>query len=307
MSDIHHINLAALDLNLLVVFDALMTERHVTRAGARLGLSQPATSNALARLRHLTQDDLFTRTAAGLVPTPRALALHRQLRPALHQVQIALLDEAAFDPAISDRIFVIGMSDYVAFTLLPRLAQALQRLAPHSGLQVRSGDRQTLYTLLDNGTLDVACGVFPEAITWHQEQPLFHETYLCAARTDHPTLGKTVTLDEYLALPHLLISIKEDRRGRVDDLLAEQHRSRRVALSIPHFLAAPAVLAETDMIATLARRVGVAFARNQGLKLLPPPLPLKGFTVSMRWHRSTQASLATQWLRAVIAEVAETI
>ncbi len=307
MSDIHHINLAALDLNLLVVFDALMTERHVTRAGTRLGLSQPATSNALARLRHLTQDDLFTRTAAGLVPTPRALALHRQLRPALHQVQTALLDEATFDPATSDRIFVIGMSDYVAFTLLPRLAQTLQRLAPQSGLQIRSGDRQTLYTLLDNGTLDVACGVFPEAIAWHQEQPLFHETYLCATRPDHPNLGETLTLDKYLALPHLLISIKEDRRGRVDDLLAEQHLSRRVALSVPYFLVASAVLAETDMIATLARRVAVAFAQGQKLKLLPPPLPLKGFTVWMRWHRSTQDSPGGQWLRSVIASLAESI
>jgi DNA-binding transcriptional LysR family regulator len=307
MSDIQHINLAALDLNLLVVFDALMAERHVTRAGARLGLSQPATSNALARLRHLTQDDLFTRTAAGLVPTPRALALHRQLRPALHQVQTALLEEATFDPATSDRIFAIGMSDYVEFTLLPRLAHTLQRLAPRCGLQIRSGDRPSLYTLLDNGTLDVACGVFPEAIAWHQEQPLFHETYLCAARPAHPTLGDTLTIDQYLALPHLLISIKEDRRGRVDDLLAQQNLTRRVALSIPHFLAAPAVLSETDMIATLARRVAIAFAQNQGLKLLPPPLPLEGFTVGMRWHRSTQASPAAQWLRSVIAEVAETI
>jgi DNA-binding transcriptional LysR family regulator len=130
MSNIHHINLAGIDLNLLIVFDALMTEQNVTRAGKRVGLSQPATSNALARLRSLINDDLFTRTAAGLRPTPTAIVLHQQLRPALQQIQAALLEQSTFDPATSDRVFAIGMSDYVEFTLLSHLMQKLQILAP---------------------------------------------------------------------------------------------------------------------------------------------------------------------------------
>lgn len=307
MSNIHHINLAGLDLNLLVVFDALITEASVTRAGERVGLSQPATSNALARLRRLTGDELFVRTAAGLRPTPRALALALQLRPALQQIQTTLLEEDCFEPATSDRVFAIGMSDYVEFTLLPRLMQQIQVIAPGVSLQIRSGDRQTLYALLDSGKIDVACGLFPEAIVWHQEQLLFAETYVCASRLDHPALDDTLSLEQYLALPHLLISIKQDRLGRVDDLLAQQNLTRRVALSIPHFLAAPFVLTKTDMIATLASRVAVAFARTQPLKLLPLPLNLPGFSVYLRWHRSTDNSPATQWLRSVITATAQAV
>ncbi len=168
MSNIHHINLAGIDLNLLVVFDALMTEQHVTRAGERLGLSQPATSNALARLRSLTADDLFIRTAAGLRPTPKAIALAHQLRPALQQIQGALLEKPSFDPTQSDRIFTLGMSDYGEFVLLPKLMVMLQTLAPRVNLQIRSGDRQKLLDLLDRGEIDLVCGVFPEQIPWHR-------------------------------------------------------------------------------------------------------------------------------------------
>lgn len=307
MSNIHHINLAGLDLNLLVVFDALITEGSVTRAGERVGLSQPATSNALARLRRLTQDELFLRTPAGLRPTPRALALAQQLNPALRQIQGALLEDASFDPATSDRVFAIGMSDYVELTLLPQLMQRVQAVAPGVSLQVRSGDRQTLFTLLDSGAIDLACGLFPEVVPWHQEQLLFQDTYLCAARPDHPGLGDELSLDTYLALPHLLISVREDRVGRVDNLLAKQNLQRRVALSIPHFLAAPFVLAQTDLIATLARRVALAFDQTQPLKLLPLPFELEGFSVAMRWHRSSQNSPANQWLRSLIADVTQTL
>lgn len=307
MGDIHHINLAGLDLNLLVVFDALMSECHVTRAGERLGLSQPATSNALARLRHLTGDGLFVRTAAGLRPTPRAHALHRQLRPALQGIQAALLEEATFEPATSDRIFAIGLSDYGEFTLLPVLMQRLQTLAPAVGVQVRTGDRQTLLSLLDDGAIDLACGVFPETVAWHRQQPLFEETFVSVCRQNHPSVGDVLTLDEYLRLSHLLISIQEDRVGRVDRLLAEQNLQRHVALSMPHFLAVPAILGQTDLVATLAQRVALAFNQPPTLKLLPLPLPLGGFTMVMRWHQSTENTPSCQWLRSVVAAVSQEI
>lgn len=301
MADIHHINLAGIDLNLLVVFDALMTEQNVTRAGERVGLSQPATSNALARLRSAINDDLFIRTAAGLRPTPTAIALHQQLRPALQQIQAALLDQPTFDPATSDRVFAIGMSDYGEFTLLPNLMQQLQTLAPRISVQVRSGDRQKLLSLLDRGEIDLACGVFPEKIAWHQEQLLLQESYVCVCRQNHPVIGSSLSLAEYLSVSHLLVSIKEDRVGRVDALLAEQNLKRQIALSTPHFLTAPFILAQTDLVATLAHRVALAFARNQQLKLLPLPFSLPGFSVVMRWHQSTEASPACQWFRSIIS------
>ncbi len=303
MSNIHHINLAGIDLNLLVVFDALMTEQNVTRAGERLSLSQPATSNALARLRSLINDDLFIRTNTGLRPTPTAIALKQQLRPALQQIQAALRSQSIFDPATSDRVFAIGMSDYVEFTLLPRLMQTLQTITPRVSVQIRSGDRQKLLALLDSGEIDLVCGVFPENIAWHNQQLLFQESYVCVCRRNHPLIGSTLSLEEYLAASHLLVSVKEDRMGRVDMLLAEQNLKRRIALSIPHFLPVPFILAETDLIATLAQRIALTFANHQQLKLLPMPLPIKGFSVFMRWHRTTENSPDCQWLRSIVLEV----
>lgn len=303
MSDIHHINLAGIDLNLLIVFDALMTEQSVTRAGERVGLSQPATSNALARLRGLINDDLFVRTAAGLRPTPTAIALKQQLRPALQQIQAALLEQSTFNPATSDRVFVIGMSDYMEFTLLPRLMQTLQTIAPQVSVQIRSGDRQKLLALLDTGELDLVCGVFPEKIASHKQKLLFQESYVCVCRCDHPVIGSSLSLEEYLAVSHLLVSVKEDRIGRVDTLLTEQNLKRHIALSIPHFLSAPFILAQTDLVATLAQRIALPFAQHQRLKLLPMPLAIAGFSVFMRWHRTTETSPACQWLRSVVLEV----
>jgi LysR family transcriptional regulator, mexEF-oprN operon transcriptional activator len=302
MSNIHHINLAGIDLNLVVVFDALMTDRNVTRAGERLGLSQPATSNALSRLRSLTKDELFVRSAAGLQPTPRAIALAQQLRPALQHIQSALLEEQTFDPTTSDRVFAIGMSDYVEFTLLPKLMPRIHAIAPHVSLQIRSGDRQKLLSLLDNGEIDLVCGVFPEQIQWHKEELLFPENFVCVCRDDHPTMGNTLSLEEYLSVSHLLVSLKEDRVGRVDMLLAQQNLKRHIALSIPHFLIAPFILAQTDLIATLAERIALAFAENQALKILPIPLDIEGFSVWMRWHQSSENSPACQWLRSQVVE-----
>ncbi len=307
MSDIHHINLASIDLNLLVVFDALLAEQHVTRAGERLGLSQPATSNALARLRRLINDDLFIRTAAGLRPTPTALALKQQLRPALQQIQAALLEQTTFDPATSDRVFAIGMSDYVEFTLLPRLMRTLQTLAPQVSVQIRSGDREKLLALLDSGEIDLACGVFPEKIAWHRQQQLFQEHYVCVCRRDHPVIGSVLSLEDYLAVSHLLVSVQEDRSGRVDKLLAAQNLKRHVALSIPHFVTAPFILAQTDLVATLAHRIASTFAQHQPLALLPLPLPLTGFSVFMRWHQTTETSPACQWLRTVLLDISRLI
>jgi DNA-binding transcriptional LysR family regulator len=302
MSDIHHINLAGIDLNLVVVFDALMTDRNVTRAGERLGLSQPATSNALSRLRSLTKDELFVRGAGGLQPTPIAIVLAQQLRPALQHIQSALLEEQTFHPTTSDRVFTIGMSDYVEFTLLPKLMQRIHAIAPHVSLQIRSGDRQKLLSLLDNGEIDLLCGVFPEQIQWHKEEFLFSENFVCVCRDDHPTIGNTLSLEEYLSVSHLLVSLKEDRVGRVDTLLAQQNLKRHIALSIPHFLTAPFILAQTDLIATFPERIALAFAENQALKILPIPLDIEGFSVGMRWHQSSYNSPACQWLRSQIIE-----
>jgi DNA-binding transcriptional LysR family regulator len=297
-------NLSGIDLNLLVVFDALMTERQVTRAGERLGLSQPATSNALARLRNLTKDELFVRSSGKLHPTPVAIALAQQIQPALGQIQTALSPTQPFDPMTSDRVFSIGMSDYVEFVLLPPLLEKLETIAPHVKIQVRSGNREQRLALLDSGEIDLMCGLFANKVDWHEKQLLFQEQFVCVCRQDHPTIGDTLSLEEYVNADHLLVSVQEDRVGRVDFLLAQQNLTRNIAVSTPHFLVAPTVLARTNLIATLVERVAREFTPALNLKILPCPLPLKGFPVFMRWHQSMRDRATNSWLRGIIAEVA---
>ncbi len=296
-------NLSSIDLNLLVVFDALMTHRQVTRAGQQLGLSQPATSNALARLRKLMNDELFVRSAVGLQPTPKALALAAQLQPALGQIQGALSAQETFDPASSDITFRIGMSDYVEFTLLPVLLKQVQQVAPSVSFQIRSGDRTQQLNILDRGELDLLCGLFPEKAHAHRQKRLFAEAFVCVCRQGHPQIQGSLSLEEYIAADHLLVSVKEDRKGRIDYILARQNQRRHVAVSVPHFLVAPALIAQTDLITTMATRVAAAFADTYGLQVLPLPLSVKGFEVSMRWHKSSEETPAQRWLRAVVSEV----
>ena len=298
-------NLAGWDLNLLVVFDALMAERHVTRASERVGLSQPATSNALARLRKLTQDELFIRTGGTFQPTPVAIALAAQIQPALQQIDAALAQTKPFDPAKSDRVFALGMSDYTAFLLLPDLLKTMKAKAPNITVQVRTGERHSLLKLLDEGKVDVVCGVFPEKIPWHNSQKLFKETFVCVCRQGHPQMSDGISMQQYIEADHLLVSMAGDRSGRIDHLLHQQGLSRHVAVSVPHFLVAPFILAQTDLIATLAKRVAESFAQMQSLKVLPSPINLAGFSISMRWHQSSQNQPDQVWLRSQIDQVSQ--
>jgi DNA-binding transcriptional LysR family regulator len=300
-------NLANIDLNLLVVFNALMVERQVTRAGERIGLSQPATSNALARLRNLTKDELFIKTSSGLQPTPVAVSLARHIQPALNQIEAALSSSQPFDPKTSDLTFNIGMSDYVELVLLPRILERIETAAPQVKIQIKSGDRQNRLALLDRGEIDLLCGLIPDRIAWHERQLLFREQFVCVYRHDRQFIGDGISLEEYVNASHLLVSVQEDMVGRVDYLLKKQNLQRHIALSIPHFMVAPSILARTNLIATLPARVANEFTSNPNLKVLPCPIPLKGFAVYMRWHQSNQNSTTHIWLRTLIQEIAMAI
>lgn len=304
MAAIHHLNLAAIDLNLLVVFDALMTERQVTRAAERLGLSQPATSNALARLRSLFDDALLVRTSTGMQPTPKALALADAIHPMLMQLETALNPGLEFDSYTSDRVLTIGTTDYVEFNLLPPLMARLQAIAPHLRLHIRSADRVQLCKWLDDGSLDLAIGVFHEPAAWHVKQVLFHDRFVGLGRANHPTLGNPVSLDDYLAVQHLLVSPnQEDMVGWIDHLLAQRHLTRHVAIAVPHFLVAPFIVAQTDLIATLAERIAQPYVTVLNLRLFPLPFAAGGFDVSLLWHSRNTHDPAHQWLRQHITQV----
>ncbi|UBF27165.1 LysR family transcriptional regulator [Kovacikia minuta CCNUW1] len=303
MDGIHHINLAAIDLNLLVVFDALMAERQVTRAGARIGLSQPATSNALARLRTLFDDELFVRTSTGLQPTPRAIVLEPSIRHVLLQVQAALKKDAPFDPQTTEQVFTLGMSDYGEFVLLPKLMQWIEATAPGIRILVRSSDRQLALKQLDNDEIDLALGVFPEKASWHRSQILFQENFVCVSSCNNSHVQNPITLENYLAASHLIVSPVEDMVGRVDHILAKQNLKRRIVISVPHFLIAPFVVANTDLIVTLAERVARTYATMLNLQIQPLPIPVPGFAFSLLWHTKNDQDPAHLWLREAIVEV----
>lgn len=290
-------NLRAVDLNLLVVLDALLHERHLTRAAARLPMSQPAVSHALARLRTLLGDPLFHRTRGGLRPTPHALALEAPLRDVLAQVR-RLLAGAVFDPAASRRTFRLAMSDYGASVVLPPLVRRLRAQAPGIDLEISYTSRGGMIAGVADGQLDLALAVFGETPADIRRAVLFQEPFVCvmdAAGTAGP-----LTLDAYLARPHVLVAASQDQRsGEVDAALARLGRARRVALRLPHWTAAPAVVAGTDLVLTVAQRT--VMPTPPGLAVQPVPFPIAPLGFEMIWHERTDGDAGLRWLRESLA------
>ena len=295
-------DIATFDLNLLRVFEALLIERNVTRAGQHLNLSQSATSSALRRLREALGDDLFLRTPEGMVPTPRALELAEPLRRALGDVRAAL-DGGAFDPATAKRAFTIAASDYDVALHVPRLAQLLSREAPAIDLRVLPHRNVDAVALVDEAQVDVALGYFPRAPQRLHRGTLLIESFVCVMRRGHPLAEGLMTLDAYAAAPHLLVTLVGDTVGIVDDLLAERGLTRRIAMTIPHFAAAPAVLAHSDLIAALPKRIADCYADPHSL--VTRPLPFESYQTEheMLWHPRTALHPGQRWLREVLVRV----
>lgn len=295
-------DLHGIDLNLLVAFDALMAERHVTRAAARIGRTQPAMSAALARLRALLKDELFVRGAKGLQPTPRALDLAEPLSKALAQIQQSLSFTQSFTPASSTASFTLGLAEHPAFVLLPRLLATLQRLAPGINLRIRGySAREDAVDLLDAGEVDMAIGVPPAPAGRILLRPLFEEGFVCILRKDHPAARGRLDLRRFLALTHLLVSPENERFGLVDAALAKLGHRRRLGLTLPHMYAAPALVAQSDLIATVMAGVAAASGHAGALKIMPPPLQIAPVPFMLAWHRRNDAHPAQAWLRDLIA------
>jgi DNA-binding transcriptional LysR family regulator len=277
----------------------------VSRAGARLGLSQPAVSNALAQLRGVLGDPLLVRGPRGMVPTERALALAAPLRAALAQLEYSLGPSAPFDPATSDRRFTLATNDFVAFALLPKLLARLSREAPGVRLQVRAWQEHHVPADLERGEADLMLGIFRKLPPGHQQTPLFVDRFVCVVRRGHPQVRGKLTLATYVKLPHVLVSHQPNGRGVVDDVLAGRGLARTVVLRVSHFLLVPAIIAGTDYVAALSEHVAHPFAKAWPLQILPPPLPLPVGDISLVWHERTHASPAQAWLRGVIGEIAK--
>lgn len=298
-----HMHLSELDLNLLRVLHVLLSERSVTQAASKLGLSQSATSHALARLRTSLGDPLLVRGRGGLEPTARAEALREPLARALDVLEKAVLAPGAFDPKSSRRSFRIMGADYAELVLLPELMRELAREAPGINLWVipwRAPENDV--------DVDAILGVAPKDFgPGFRTRALLHERFVSMVRTGHPEKRKRWTPESFAQMDHAMIAPQGTPGGIVDTMLAKKGLARRVTLGLPHFLAAPFVVAETDLVLTLPSRVASAFARSLPLEIREPPLELPGFTVYLMWRERDQLDPAHTWLRDLIVRVARRV
>lgn len=304
MTSIDHGNLSRLDLNLLVAFDALLTERSVTRAAARIGLGQSAMSHNLRRLRALFGDELLTRGADGMRPTPRALELAGPVRVTLGQIQAAVLQREGFDPETAGRTFRIGLADSIEVAIVPDLLARLRYEAPGVSLRLRSINRVTILDELDTGGLDLGIGVFDQGQIHHKRRPLYTDSFLCLFNEALLKFPQPISLDDYLSVPHVLTSLSDDAHGAVDEALAKLKLKRTIALTTPGFLAVPFVVSRAPLITTMPLRLARYFAEAFGLATSPPPIKLPSFAISLLWHASFDHDPGHVWLRQTVTRVA---
>ena len=296
-------NVQDVDLNLLRVFDAVLRERGVTAAAARLGLTQPAVSNALARLRALFGDALFVRTAAGMDATPFARGVAEPVRQALALLESALAHGPGFDPATSTRAFRFYMSDLGQVEFLPPIVERVQRAAPGVRLEAVAADLEDIGDALGAGALDLAVGFLPALGPPVERRALFRDPYMCLMRADHPAIGAKLTRRQFLEASHVLVTYRGGGHRVIEEALERAGVARRIALRVPHFTVVPMVLERTDLVLTLPARVARVFERRGRLKALPPPVPMPSAEVAVHWHERFEADPGNRWLREQVVQL----
>lgn len=303
MHTVHEANLSSVDLNLLVVLEALLTERHVTRAALRVGLSQSATSHALSRLRELYSDPLLVRSGKSMALTPTAATLLPAVSRGLAELRATLTHEPVFDPKRTRRAFSLAMVDYAQLLFLPSLLAHLSREAPLVDLAILSEAHWA--EPLEAGTIDLAfyvAGNLPSAI---HTRALFSDGFVCMVRKAHPVARakEPLTLAKYLSMQHVVVAPSGAPGSVVDSELERRGKARRVALRVPNFLVAPGVVAESDFISTLPERLARQIAKVYPVRLLAPPVPLPRFTMSLAWHARLDNDPSHRWLRELVFEL----
>lgn len=294
--------LEQVDLNLLVVFKHLLAERSVSRVAEVLGLSQPAVSNALARLRKLMGDDLFLRTPAGMVPTPFAEQLAASVLAGLESIHAGLNQRGSFDPRHSDRSFVLGMTDIGEIYFLPLLMKLLRQQAPGVTISTHRQASGELRQEMEAGRVHLAIGLLPRLQGGFFQRRLFRQRYVCLMRRGHALDRARVSLSDFSAAEHLVVVASGTGHGEVDEILKRQGVLRRVALTVPHFVAVGHILQSTDLVATVPERLAQRMTRPFGLVAHAHPADLPEVAINVFWHAKYHREPANQWLRGLIVE-----
>ncbi|KJC47413.1 hypothetical protein UP09_09560 [Bradyrhizobium sp. LTSP885] len=291
-------NLSAIDLNLLVAFEALMEERHVTRAAERVGLAQPSMSSALKRLRALFADELFLRAGAGMQPTEKALALAGPIGEALRQIRGVLAPDQGFDPSTARRRISIAVTDYGDLVLVPELIRLLRREAPGIDLAVRPlTDATAALAKLERGELDALIGGHLPDSPRCVRHRLFEERFVCIRDMTRANGTENLSLEDYAALPHALFSSAggDGLPSVIDGLLARHGLKRRVAMTLAHVVAVPFAVAGTDLVATMAERVARRFTHVAGIAVITPPFEIPAFAIDLVHSQRASADPALRW------------
>ncbi len=290
-----------LDLKLLVAFDAVMQERSVSRAAKRLGMSQPALSSGLGRLRLLLNDNLFVRTTDGMRPTDKALQLAGPISAALKQIQKALEAPLFSSCAAPDWSFGLAVSDQASVVILPRLLRLLRRIAPRIRLKIEMKNNLTVHTQLDAGQVDIAIGILPKLPRRFEQIVLFQDHYVCMMHRTHPLAGKTLTLEEFKSAEHLALWPSLDASSEFDKQLKHLGVARSVILNVSQFLAVPALLAQAPLMVCMLATVAEQFSRTS-FPLSPMPFPAEPMNVVMAWSRARTDQPANLWMRRRLTE-----
>ncbi len=296
-------NLRDLDLNLLVVFNQLLLDRSVSVAADKLGLTQPAISNALKRLRTVLNDELFLRTSRGMEPTPYALHLAEPVIYALNALQSALTHRDSFDPASSQRTFNLAMTDIGEIYFMPPLMDVLAKRAPGIRINTVRPHRGNLKEDMESGTVDLAVGPLPDLQTGFFQRRLFRHRYVCMFRKGHPTARSPMSLRQFTELEHVGVVPENTGHTDVDGLLDKAGIKRLIRLKVPHFIAVGAILQATDLIATVPQRFAERVQGAFGLETSPHPARLPDIAINLFWHAKFNRDPASLWLRQLLVEL----
>lgn len=298
-------NLSKVDLNLFIVFDAIYTEANLTRAGQIVGITQPAVSNALARLRETFNDPLFVRTAQGMVPTPMAQNIIGPVRSALSLLRVSVQESRIFNPLQANKTYRISMTDLTEAVILPTLFQRLRRLAPTVIIESFLSKRRETTKELAAGRLDFAVDFPLNTDPQVRHVKLMEDRYVCAMRKGHPVATKEkFALDDYLSLTHIHISSRRSGLGHVDLALGKMGIQRKIALRSQHYLMASQVLQQTDMVMTVPER----FARRHDLHYFNLPVSdVPVVETHLYWHESTDQDPANRWMREQMIELCQQV